>query len=147
MLQHLQSPTPAHTHTRAHTHTTLAHLNPHKQLFLARTVYPSPALQHEPSSYGWEGWHSRGSANLPHALHVAQPLKYCSRWREARSQSLQQFTLLFCSRPTPLLSLSVRSPSFSLSFYLLFFTHIRTHREAYCTACYRQEALCQFACP
>lgn len=47
---------------------------------------------------------SRESANLPHALHVAQPLKYCSLWRKARSQSLQQFTLLKSSPAPPLAS-------------------------------------------
>lgn len=87
-------------------------------------MYPSPALQCESSSYGWEGRHSRGSANLPHALHVAQPLKYCFLWREARSQSLQQFTPLFLSSaPAPPLCFLRLCTSFSLP---LFYTHTDT---------------------
>lgn len=67
-----------------------------------------------PAVKGGEGWHSRGSANLPHALHVAQPLKYCSLWREARSQSLQQFTPLFSSAPPLCFLCLCPSPSFSV---------------------------------
>lgn len=95
-------------------------------LFLAAAVYPSPALQRKHSSSEWEGWHSGGSASPPHDLHVAQPLKHCSLWRGARSQSLQQFTLVFFSSPTPLLSLPV-----PLS---LFLCHTQTHikRKATC---------------
>lgn len=112
----------AQTHTHfpyPHTHT---HISFHTNvLFLAAAVYPSPALQREPSSWGWEGWHCRGSASPPHDLHVAQPLKYCCLWRGGQESKFTQFTLVFFSSPTPMFSLSV--PLY------LFLCHTQTHTK------------------
>lgn len=86
---------------------TSVHPRTHKRALLsAESVYPSLALPREPScSRGGRGGRRWGSANLPHALHVAQPLKYCSRWTKARSQSLPQFTFLLSPPPAVALSL------------------------------------------
>lgn len=109
-LSHLQ-PANARRRKHTHTHTPLSHFRLHT--FPSRGYLPISGLAAR--SGGWEGRHSRGSANLPHALHVAQPLKYCCLLRGARSQSLLQFTPLFWSSPTPLLSLPVCVLILSLS--------------------------------
>lgn len=131
---HTRFPQP---HTYTHTHISF-HTN---MLFLAAAVYPSPALQRKPSSWGWEGWHCRGSASPPHDLHVAQPLKYCCLWREAKSQS--SLSSLLSSSPAPPLCFLCLCPSTSFSA-----THRLTQRKkAYWIATYLQEALCQFVPP
>lgn len=126
--------------THKHTHASPTHTHTHTHL-LAAAVYPSPALQRKPSSWGWEGWHCRGSASPPHDLHVAQPLKYCSLWREAKSQS--SLSSLLSSSPAPPLCFLCLCPSTSFSA-----THRLTQRKkTYWIATYLQEALCQFVPP
>lgn len=51
--------------------------------------------------------------SFPHALHVARPLKHCSLWRKAKSQSLAQFT------HAPLAPSSSRSPPSHSCFFTL----------------------------
>ena len=65
---------------------TRSHLTGNKHVYSSRGFPPRA------------GQDSREGVNFPHALHVAESLKYCSPWREANSKefTLVHYSLLLC---------------------------------------------------